>query len=145
MFSRTSEYAIKAVVYIALRSNQDQRIKLNEISEAIDSPVAFSGKILHKLATAGIIKSSSGPRGGFFIDKKQQAKTHLSKILKVMENTSFFEDCVLGLKECGNSNPCPMHHVISETKGNLKKILDKTTIADLVIKVEKGQSFLKLV
>ena len=55
MFSKACEYGIKASTYIALQSLQDKRVSLKEIAEEINSPVAFTAKILHQLAKNNIL------------------------------------------------------------------------------------------
>ena len=65
MFSKECEYGIKASTYIALQSLQERSVSLKEIAEEIDSPVAFTAKILHQLAKNHILDSSKGPSGGF--------------------------------------------------------------------------------
>ncbi|MBK8636145.1 MAG: Rrf2 family transcriptional regulator [Saprospiraceae bacterium] len=53
MFSKACEYAIKAMIFIELKSSASRKISLNEIAEAIDSPVAFTAKIYRNLEKAG--------------------------------------------------------------------------------------------
>ena len=46
MFSKTCEYGIKAVLYIASQSLENKRVKIGDIVQNIDSPEAFTSKIL---------------------------------------------------------------------------------------------------
>ena len=64
MFSKTCEYGIRATIIIATESYQDNRVGLKEIAEKIDSPVAFTAKILQVLSRENIIHSVKGV-GGF--------------------------------------------------------------------------------
>ena len=57
MFSKSCEYGIKATLFIAQKSQWNDRVSLKEIATAIDSPTAFTGKILQVLAKANIINS----------------------------------------------------------------------------------------
>ena len=56
------------MIFIELKSSASRKISLNEIAEAIDSPVAFTAKILQKLRKSGLIISTIGARGGFQIE-----------------------------------------------------------------------------
>ena len=49
MFSKACEYGIRASIYIAQQSLLDRKVSLKEISEAIESPTAYTSKILQKL------------------------------------------------------------------------------------------------
>ena len=71
MFSKACEYGIKATIYIAMQSMQNSRVSLKDIAKEIDSPVAFTAKILQQLARNKIVESVKGPTGGFQIEKKK--------------------------------------------------------------------------
>ena len=46
MFSKSCKYGIKATLFIAQKSQHDERVSLKEIAAAINSPIAFTAKIL---------------------------------------------------------------------------------------------------
>jgi Rrf2 family transcriptional regulator, iron-sulfur cluster assembly transcription factor len=46
MFSKATEYALRATIYIAQKSSTEHKIGLEEIAKAIDSPASFTAKIL---------------------------------------------------------------------------------------------------
>lgn len=144
MFTKASEYGLKALIYVARQSYQKEFIKLKEIAEATNSPAAFSAKILHQLSKAGIIESSSGPQGGFRMAPSQQSKVTVSQVIHELDEHFLLDRCVLGLATCNNINPCPLHDEIAEAKHNLSVVLHQTTIQDLVTKVENEVSFLKV-
>jgi DNA-binding IscR family transcriptional regulator len=49
MFSKSTEYALRATIYIAQRGSVENKLSLQEIAEAIDSPPSFTAKILQSL------------------------------------------------------------------------------------------------
>jgi Rrf2 family transcriptional regulator, iron-sulfur cluster assembly transcription factor len=57
---------------VCVKSVKGTRLSIPEIAEEIAAPVAFTAKILQTLAREGIISSSKGPNGGFFIDPKSK-------------------------------------------------------------------------
>ena len=68
MFSKTCEYGIRAAIFIASESYQNNRVGLRDIAEKIDSPEAFTAKILQQLTKDNrVVSSVRGPHGGFFI------------------------------------------------------------------------------
>ena len=84
MFSKATEYALRATIYIAQKSSEERKVGLAEISAAIDSPPAFTAKILQALRKDNkIIQSASGPNGGFFMSKKSK-NLPVRNILKAM-------------------------------------------------------------
>ena len=57
MFSKACEYGIRATLYIAMNSLEDKRVSLRNIAGKIDSPEAFTAKILQQLVHHHIIHS----------------------------------------------------------------------------------------
>lgn len=68
MFSKSCEYAIKAVIHLCIETKGGKKLGISEIAQAIDTPEAFTGKILQILVRHKIISSSKAPGGGFFIE-----------------------------------------------------------------------------
>ncbi|MEO8933118.1 MAG: Rrf2 family transcriptional regulator, partial [Xanthomarina sp.] len=108
MFSKACRYAIKACVFIAMRSLKDERVNLKEIATNIDTPEAFTAKILHQLAKKEILSSSKGPKGGFTILKTQIDKIKISEIVSAIDGDSIYTGCALGFETCDAKQPCPM-------------------------------------
>ncbi|WP_109700208.1 Rrf2 family transcriptional regulator [Chitinophaga deserti] len=57
MLSKACEYCIKAVVFLAQRSKEGKHAIVKEIARAIDSPEAFTAKVLQQLVKGGFISS----------------------------------------------------------------------------------------
>ncbi|MBL0049254.1 MAG: Rrf2 family transcriptional regulator [Saprospiraceae bacterium] len=114
MFSKACEYAIKAMIFIELKSSASRKISLNEIAEAIDSPVAFTAKILQKLRKSGLIISTIGARGGFQIEENKSIT--IKEIVIAIDGDGFFNKCILGLNVCSSANPCPAHATYSRIR-----------------------------
>jgi len=116
MFSKACEYGIRAVLYIAIKSNHGSKLGLKEIAQEVDSPVPFTAKILQSLSREGIIASSKGPSGGFYLDPKSRP-IPLSAIVKAIDGTDSLYRCGIGLKECSDRFPCPIHDQVKAYKG----------------------------
>lgn len=127
IFSKTCEYALRAVLYIASKSQNGQRVGIKEIAENINSPEYFLGKILQKLSRKGIILSAKGPNGGFYIDTNGLNRP-LADILIVLEGDDLFTGCGMGLSYCSESNPCPLHNEFKEIRKQIKHMLHITSI-----------------
>ncbi len=143
MFSKACEYGIKAVIYIAQQSLIKRKVSLKEISESIESPTAYTSKILQQLSKSFIINSDKGPTGGFSMDIPKIEKVKLSEIVFAIDGDSIYSGCGLGLKRCNEKMPCPVHNQFKPVRDELKKMLERTTIKSLVVDFEKGLTFLK--
>jgi len=142
MFSRTTEYALRAVIYIAQKSSEDKKPGLSEIAKAIDSPQSFTAKILQLLTSGNkLISSVRGPNGGFYITEKSK-KLPVRAILKAMEEDEVLEKCVLGLAKCSETKPCPMHLQYKSIKKQLITLFETKTIKDLADEMVTGDVFI---
>lgn len=144
MFSKSTEYALRATIYIAKKSTEENKLGIGEIAKAIDSPKSFTAKILQSLTKDNkIISSVRGPNGGFFITEKAK-KQSVRSILLAMGEDGILEKCVLGLKLCSEIQPCPMHEQYKSIKQQLIKLFVSKTIAQLANDMKEGEVFLTI-
>ena len=143
MFSKACEYGIKASIYIAEQSLAGRKVGLKEISEAIESPTAYTSKILQQLCRNVIINSDKGPTGGFSMDIEKIEKIKLNAIVFAIDGDSIYNGCGLGLKKCDEKKPCPVHDQFKIVRDELKKMLENTTVKTLAMDHEKKLTFLK--
>ena len=131
MFSKSTEYALRAIIYLAQKSSPERKVGITELAEAIDSPKSFTAKILQKLTRDQVLISSiTGPNGGFCLTDAAK-KTSLLHVLTLLGDDEVVTGCLLGLKECSEKNPCPMHSQYKKIKPQLLDMLDRKTIAEL--------------
>jgi Rrf2 family protein len=143
MFSKSCEYAIRASIFIATHCCKEGKVGLKEIANEIDSPIAFTAKILQVLVKNNIIKSSKGVGGGFMILKDDLKNIKLSDIVIAIDGDSVFLRCGLGLSNCSEDHPCPVHEKFKFVKKDLIYMLEHTTLEELSLGIKKGQTFLK--
>ena len=142
MFSKATEYALRATIYIAKKSTEEKKLGIEEISRAIDSPQSFTAKILQALTKDNkVVSSVRGPKGGFFITEKTK-KLPVRSILQAMGEDEVLEKCVLGLKMCSEIQPCPMHAQYKSIKQQLIKLFVTKTIQQLAADIKDGEVFI---
>jgi len=142
MFSKACKYAIKALIYLASRAEESEKTGLREIAAEIDSPVAFTAKIMQILSKQNLIQSAKGPHGGFYIDT-QAPDIKLIDVVKAIDGTQSIYGCGLGLKSCSETEPCPIHHEFTAIRNGFAKLLNEQTIQQLAIELKAGKSVLK--
>lgn len=141
MFSKATEYALRATIYIAQKSTEEKKLGIEEIAKAIDSPQSFTAKILQSLTRNNIVSSVRGPNGGFFISEKAK-KLPARSVLQAMGEDDVLEKCVLGLKKCSEVQPCPMHAQYKSIKQQLIKLFVTKTIQQLAADIKDGVVFI---
>jgi len=143
MFSKTCEYAIRATIFIASESFQDKRSGLKDIAKKIDSPEAFTAKILQILARNNIVNSIKGVGGGFEIPKNNMSKIKLAQIVTAIDGDSVFTGCGLGLSQCSEEHPCPVHEKFKNIRNELAYMLENTNLEELALGIKSGDTFLR--
>lgn len=116
------------MIYIATKEQEGSRTGLKEVREAIDSPEAFTAKILQQLVKGKLLNSYKGPSGGFELVKEKEVR--LLDIVIAIDGSKILDECVLGLSACSSANPCPVHDKFSLVKEQLKETLLATSIRD---------------
>ena len=142
MFSKTCEYAIRAMIFIAQRSRDGVKVGIKEIAAGIDSPEHFIAKILQDLSRKGLVQSTKGPNGGFYLDVKGR-ECPLSKIVRAVDGDQLFSGCGLGLKQCSESHPCPIHQEFKKIRTDISGMLDNARIGEFTDQLMEQQLFLR--
>ena len=143
MFSKATEYALRATIFLAQKSSEENKQGIDEISKAIDSPKSFTAKILQLLTKENkVVSSVRGPNGGFFLSEKAK-KMPARSILEAMGEEEILEKCVMGLKLCSENEPCPMHAQYKIIKNQLISLFTTKTIQQLAAEIKEGVVFIK--
>src|SRR5579862_3228402 len=114
MFSRSAEYAIRALTFLA-KQEPGKLSGARQIAEAESIPMPFLWKILQKLAAKKLVRSFRGVRGGYEL-ARPPARTTLDRILKELGESEALERCILGFAECNAKTPCPLHSLWAERR-----------------------------
>lgn len=140
MLARTTEYAIRALVYIEIKRLKGERPGFREIAKEIDSPEHFTAKIMQTLTRHGIVESAKGRGGGFFFTDAPTIS--IFSVIKAMEGERIFQRCGLGLKNCDDLHPCPLHNEYAGIRQAYLDLVTNTSISDLAKKINDGEAVL---
>ena len=143
MLSNASKYAIRAVLYLAENSSKDKRYGAKFIADELEIPRPFIAKLLQQLAKEKIISSVKGPNGGFYTSEKN-LENNVCNILDVIETEDVFEGCFLGLPQCSDENPCPVHFIVEPFKRALLDKFENQSIKDFSVEVKQKGAYLSL-
>ena len=143
MLSNASKYAIRAVLFLADKSDRKKKYSALEISEALEIPNHFIAKLLQQLVKSNIISSTKGPSGGFYVTPKN-LESKVCDILKVTEIKNVFEGCFLGLPKCSDENPCPVHNFVADFRNKILSKFEKQTISEFSDEIIEKGTYLSL-
>ena len=142
--SKTVQYAIRALLYVHNQNNADVRIlSVHEIADNIGSPKPFTAKILQTLTKKHILGSSKGPGGGFFSNELTGQAT-LYDIIGFHEGEDYHATCILGLPQCSDSKPCPIHFQYKLHRCKLNDMFKDNTIQQLADELSQGKDQFQL-
>jgi Rrf2 family iron-sulfur cluster assembly transcriptional regulator len=137
VFSRQCEYALQAVMYLALREDHEM-VSIKELTQHLQIPYHFLAKILQNLTQKGLLESKKGPSGGFALAVRPEAM-NLLHIIEAIDGKDFEKNCILGFEECSQSNPCALHEKWADFRTKILEMLVGHTIAQMAEKMRKPQ------
>jgi Rrf2 family protein len=130
------------MLFIAQKSKDGERVGIKEIAKGIDSPEHFVAKILQDLSRKNLVQSVKGPNGGFYHDKTS-LKYSMADIVRIVDGDKIFEGCGLGLRQCSETHPCPIHHEFKKIRRDIKRVLENAKLGTFSEELEKQLTFLK--
>ncbi len=143
-FSKPTEYAIRAMIYLSIHASETKKLGLKQIASDLGFPEHYLGKVLQDLSKRNLIQSAKGPHGGFYMTEKDMDISLLS-LIDALEGLKFFNTCGLGLHECNEEKPCPIHKEYQIVKGNYYKLLAQKTIRSMRDDIENEIAFMDFV
>jgi len=140
IYSNACEYGIRAMVHLV--GAGDKRMLAREISEREGIPGPFLGKVFQTLVKAGLLNSSKGPGGGFTL-ARDPAKITIYDIRQAVDGIDDLEGCAVGLAQCSDDTPCPLHDSWKPVRAQIKAYLTKTTLTDMAAAMERKRAAAK--
>jgi Rrf2 family protein len=128
MFSKTVEYALRAVVHLAHEAPAARTTA--QIADATQVPRDYLAKILQGLARGGIVTTQRGVGGGVTLGRDPADLTILD-VVNAVEPIRRITTCPLGLKTHG-VRLCPLHRRVDEAMALVEKAFGGTTLAEVL-------------
>src|SRR5215213_11345162 len=128
MFSKTVEYALRAVVHLAYEAPQGRTTE--QISDATQVKPAYLSKVLQALSRAGILRSQRGVGGGITLARRPDELTIL-EVVNAVDPIQRIKTCPLGLKTHG-VRLCPLHRRMDDALASVEKAFAGTTLAEVL-------------
>ena len=135
-FSKACNYGVRAALYVATR-NQQEFVSIKEISEKLNISFHFLTKILQTLTQSGIMTSFRGPKGGVAL-AKPAIEISLLDVVQAIDGESLFTECVLGLNNCGDDQPCPLHNQWTGIRQNIHDLFESTSLHQVALDVTQN-------
>lgn len=128
MFSQTTEYALRAMAWLAL--SPDELVPTTTLAEKTKVPSHYLSKVLQQLAAADLITGRRGVRGGYRLARPASQITMLN-VIRAVTTVERIKTCPLGLANHG-SNLCPLHRQVDEMARTIIERYDSVTLQSLI-------------
>ena len=130
LLSKSCVYGIRATLYVALQTDNRGFVPIRQIADDLHISFHFLTKILQQLTLRDIMVSFRGPKGGIALARPASQIT-LMELVVAIDGAGLFEQCVLGLPDCGEDKPCPLHQQWSELRNAISATFQYTTLEEL--------------
>jgi Rrf2 family protein len=138
--SKRGEYGMRAMIHLASGDvDEPKTVPMREIARTENIPLKFLEQILLSLRNAGLLQSKMGVGGGYYLAKTPEEIT-LGQIERVLDGPLAPIRCVsqMAYEPCGcpDEEACGLRLVMLDVRNAIAEILDHTTLADVVQKVD---------
>lgn len=128
LISRTSEYALRAVVWLIQEPGRSQTTR--QIARGTKTPPDYASKVLQALSRAGVIRGQRGLGGGFQLVADPENLTVLD-VINAVDPLECIRTCPLKLKT-HRTKLCPLHGGLNEVARQMESAFRGTRILDLL-------------
>jgi Rrf2 family protein len=127
-FTRTTEYALRTLVFMA--RSEHTTYSCSSLHRTLRIPNKYLQRILTDLTKRRLVKSDRGRSGGYRLGRSP-SKIFLFQIIDAVEGFQREPICFFGFDSCPLNNPCAMHDVWAQIQQKLVVALTKTRLSDL--------------
>jgi len=128
VISQTTEYALRAVVWLA--SQPDRPLTAQQIAEATRVPAGYLAKVLQGLSRAGLLRSQRGLGGGFTL-ARPSSELSVWEVVQAVDPIKRIKDCPLGI-ETHSHRLCALHQELDDAIARLEKHFSRCSIGSLI-------------
>ncbi len=131
--STRGDYASRALLSLALHSNDPRPTSVRDIAERTGLPQPYLEQILLALKGAGLVRSKRGVGGGYVLARPAERIT-LSQIVSAADGPIVVGDFGAPHENgaCDHEGQCVLLAVWSEVGEHMRSHLDSFTLADMV-------------
>ncbi len=127
--STRSRYGIRAIIDLA-RNMNEKPLSVREIALRQNISNRYLENIFHELKSAGILGSSKGKGGGFYLAKSLKDITVLS-IIEILDGELNIVDCLEDESLCDNADTCYTRAMWNSLNTEIRRAFSEVTLEDL--------------
>ena len=127
MLSKTAEYALRAVTCMA--SQIGQPTSADDLAAATQVPRRYLNRVLQDLVAVDLVRSRSGPGGGYLL-AQEPSEISILDIVNAVSPLERIRACPLGLKS--HKKLCPLHAELDRVYAATEAAFASVTVQQLL-------------
>jgi len=128
--STRSRYGTRLMLELALNYNKGP-VLLKDISKSQEVSLKYLAQLIIPLKIAGLINSSRGAHGGYFLSRAPK-DVKLSEIIVAVDGPLNLVECVDNPAICNRSDFCTTKDIWTEVSNKLSIILESYTLQHMI-------------
>jgi Rrf2 family protein len=125
---RNTDYSLRLVSALAAESGNS--LSASRLAKECSVSTQLTSKLLQKLASAGIVKSAMGPRGGYRLAKAPE-DISMNDIVETIQGRININACFGEKHNCPLRKNCPLRGKLAELQHEIDRYFAETTLADM--------------
>jgi Rrf2 family protein len=128
MISQTAQYALRAIVCLAVRPQVS--LTTGQLAEMTKVSPEYLSKVMQSLVRADLVTSKPGKAGGFSLKASLETLSVLN-VVEAIDSFTSSEPCSLEIQSYGNVLR-PLHQRLVQINASVRKECSKILIKDLL-------------
>lgn len=127
---RSAQVALQAVLWLASKDERTPR-RVADIAAVLGVPAPYLAQIVQRLTRVGVLRAVHGPGGGVRLARPPR-EMYPWEVISALEPVAEYERCLLGMGDCNNEQPCPLHKFWAPTRSTILHQLQNKNLAEFV-------------
>ena len=128
--STKGRYGLRTLMDIAVHQAKGP-VNLNDIAERQGISAKYLWQIVNLLKTAGFVRGTRGPKGGYVL-LRDPSEITLLDVIQILEGPVSLVECVDSPDFCARTENCVAHAVWSEVSQSIRDSLRNITLAEIL-------------
>ena len=131
LIRRDTDYAFRFAAQLAGSYGDGCPLSARVLAKGNGVSYTLTCKILQKLANAGIVKSTMGPKGGFQLSENPEA-IEFKQIVEAVQGPVSVNKCLMGDFKCPLKCKCPAHPKLAVLQSQINGYLKELTLQEFI-------------
>ena len=129
--STKSRYGLRILLQIAIDNREGKAAQGKSISKKQEISEPYLEQIMIPLKNAGLVRTTRGCNGGYFLNRDPKEITILN-VIELFEGELNLVDCASDEKNCSRIKNCQTSNVWRKIASSLRDTADKITLASIL-------------